>query len=62
MAAKMFKPEIDYHVVELYQVTAEVRDWLHEKMGIPGVRYIIRGNMIYFELQNDHLMFLLRWS
>lgn len=57
--------EIDhtYYVVELNRrLDQEVMDYLFDRFGPPGDRWIFKFPKIYFYDSKDHLMFTLRWA
>lgn len=53
----------EYHVVEMNSIPTEVSEWLLTMFGSPNKRtWFIRNPNIYFYNENDHMMFLVRWS
>lgn len=53
---------VDYHIVELYEIPNEVRQWCEDQFGPSGKRWFTRSPKIYFTNKLDHMMFLVRWS
>jgi hypothetical protein len=51
----------EWHVVEVEQITQDMWDWCHKRLGETG-RYFLRPPRLFFRDEADHLMFVLRFS